>query len=105
MSGRKPAVRLTGNAGRDVATILFHTRRTWGEERRAAYRASIFSAFDHLRDHPHIGLRRDDLLPGCRSLPVEQHVIYYHLSETSSDELEVLRVLHARQNPEHAFRD
>ena len=49
-----------------------------------------------LRDHPRIGHPREDLFLGCRSVRVQQHVIFYHLP--NPDEIEVVRVLHGHQD-------
>ena len=56
-----------------------------------------------LRDHPRIGRLRDDLFPGCRSVQVEQHVIYYDLPDDTT--IFVRRILHARRDASAALRD
>jgi toxin ParE1/3/4 len=48
-----------------------------------------------LLDYPEMGPARDDLFPGCRSVRVEQHVVYYQVTAT---EIVVGRVLHFRQD-------
>ncbi len=73
---------------------------TWGEDRSAAYTATLQRAIAMLRDHPQIGRQRDDVFAGCRSIQVEQHVIYYHQPQAAV--IEVLRVLHRRQEPTSA---
>ena len=44
-----------------------------------------------LSQHPETGRHRDDLFPGCRSVQVAHHVIYYHQPDPT--EIEVLRIL------------
>jgi toxin ParE1/3/4 len=80
----------------DVENILLHTERTWGKERGATYASAMARALALLRDHPQFGRQRDDLCLGCRSVQVEQHITYYH--KPRDDEIEVLRILHRRQD-------
>jgi toxin ParE1/3/4 len=96
MSARRPAIRLAPRSERDYQSILLYTRRTWGERQRAAYRDKIVQALRRLRDYPQLGQPRDDLFLGCRGLPVEQHVIFYHQPEANA--IVVLRILHQRQD-------
>ena len=60
-------------------------------------------AFMMLREHPHAGRPRDDLFPGCRSVQVEQHVIYYH--QPNATEIVVRRILHHRQDASAAVQE
>src|SRR5215211_4370543 len=81
MSARKLAVRLSREADRDVLDILLYTRRTWGTEQQATYETVMIRALEMLSQHLEAGRPRDDIFPGCRSVQVEQHVIYYHQPE------------------------
>jgi plasmid stabilization system protein ParE len=63
----------------------------------------MYSALDRLSRYPESGQPRADCFPGCRSLQVEQHVIYYH--QPHPDEIEVLRILHQRQDASAAVTD
>lgn len=51
---------------------------------------------DRLTRYPELGQAQDDIYPGCRVLRVEQHVLYYRVTET---EVIIGRVLHVRQDP------
>ena len=103
MSAHKVEVRLTSEALRDVEHILTYSHRTWGSRHRARYRAAIFRALDRLSSYPESGRPRDDRFLGCRSLQVEQHVLYFH--QPRPDEIEVLRILHQRQDSSAAVKD
>jgi toxin ParE1/3/4 len=92
MSARKAAIQLTSQAERDYESILVYTERTWEEKQSAIYQASIAQALSALRDHPQASRPRDDLFPGCRSIQVEQHVIYFH--QPRADEIELQGPLH-----------
>jgi toxin ParE1/3/4 len=96
MSARKLAVHLSREADRDVLDILLHTRRAWGTKQQATYETLMIQALETLSQHPHAGRPRDDLFPGCRSVQVEQHVIYYHQPDPT--EIVVRRILHRRQD-------
>ncbi len=97
MSARKATVRLSRRADQDFLDLLLYTRRTWGEVRKAAYRASIVRTLRMIAEHPFSGHSRDDFCFGCRAALVEQHVIYYHFLQSGN--VEVLRILHRRQDP------
>jgi toxin ParE1/3/4 len=55
----------------------------------------IEAAFDMLAANPFAGRARDDLAPTIRSFPVGNYIIFYLLL---SDGIEVIRVLHGRQD-------
>ena len=93
-----PRLRLTlkPQARTDVSDALLSTREQWGAEQRGRYRALLDWAIRELIRYPELDRARDELYPGCRSLPVGQHVIYEHVTEA---EIVVSRLLHARQDP------
>jgi toxin ParE1/3/4 len=95
MSVSKRAIRLTPRARRDYERILLSSRRVWGENQSLVYQSAIARVIDLLGDHPQVGRPRDDLLSGCRSIQVEQHVIYY---QPRASEIAILRILHHRQD-------
>jgi toxin ParE1/3/4 len=55
----------------------------------------IEAAFDMLAANPLAGRARDDLAPTIRSFPVGNYIIFYL---PLSDGVEVVRVLHGRQD-------
>jgi toxin ParE1/3/4 len=55
----------------------------------------IEAAFDMLAANPLAGRARDDLAPKIRSFPVGNYIIFYL---PLSDGVEVVRVLHGRQD-------
>jgi toxin ParE1/3/4 len=90
MSAHKPGIRFTPKADDDLKSISLYTWRSWGEEQATIYEAMIEKALEMLREHPRIGKVQDDLFPGCRSIRVEQHVVYYH--QPQLDEVEIVRI-------------
>jgi plasmid stabilization system protein ParE len=83
--------------------ILAYTGRVWGARQRATYQAALVRALDRLSQFPEAGLPCDDRFLGCRSLQLEQHVMYFH--QPRPDEIEVLRILHQRQDSSAAVKD
>jgi toxin ParE1/3/4 len=89
--------RLTRLADADLVEISEYTARQWGEEQARKYAATFVEAFQQLGDNPMTptSRARDDLLPGCRVLAIESHLIIYRRRDGTT---EILRVLHHRMN-------
>jgi toxin ParE1/3/4 len=96
MSAHRPAIQLTDQAEHDIEEILLYTERRWDFDQREIYAEAINQAIILLRDHPELGRRHEGLFHGCRSVRVEQHIIYFHLPRPNL--IEIVRVLHARQD-------
>ncbi len=89
------SLRLLDRACADVREFLRYTARQWGPQQRARYSAQLQQAMHSLVDYPERGRSRDEYFPGCRGLPVEYHVVFYHLTD---NEVVVVRVLHSSQD-------
>lgn len=87
----KNDIRLTEAAARDLAETGQYSLAEFGPASTADYLTGLREAFARLRDHPGIGVRRDDLRPEMRSLRYRSHRIYYR---PSPDGIVILRVLH-----------
>lgn len=95
MSSRRLPVVLSPEARDNFEDIVRYTRRTWGDGQAARYAEALNNALDNLGRFPLMGRARDDVFPGCRIQPVEQHVILY---ETDDIEVRVARILHAKMD-------
>jgi len=95
MSVPRPRLYLAPRARRDIRQIRLYGRREWGEERSDAYQAALALGLQRLQDFPRIGVPRDDLRPGLRSLRVRDHQLLYRID---ADVINVLRVVHVRQD-------
>jgi toxin ParE1/3/4 len=95
MSARKRRLILKPDARADMRGILLYTQQHWGGDQRRRYRTRLYDAMRSLRDYPEWGRQRDEYFPGCRGLVVEQHVIFYRLTD---EEIVVLRILHGTQD-------
>lgn len=89
MSSRK--LRYTAEARSDFRSILRYGRATWGERRKDAYAEHMDATIESLTRFPNLGSSRDDIAPGLRSIPIEEHVVYYRVGPRS---IIIVRILH-----------
>lgn len=94
MSSHNREVILSAEAQDDLEDIQLHGLRTWGQAQTNAYEVELDRALEHLARFPHLGRARDEVFPGCRSLVVRQHVVFYSVAAAS---VTVVRIVHARQ--------
>jgi toxin ParE1/3/4 len=89
---------LTAAAAADLENIRAYTEEHWGEAQWLAYFGDILTAFERIAAFPNSGRRRDAFVPGLRSVPCREHVIFY-LPDVNGAVV-VQRVLHAAQSAE-----
>jgi len=89
-------VRLTAAAERDLEEIRAYTEEQWGEAQWLAYFGHFVAAFERIAAFPRAGRPRDGFVPGLRSVPCREHVIFY--LPDSGGAVVVQRVLHAARN-------
>ena len=82
-------------ARQDVQRAVLRSRQQWGREQSRRYQRAIEQAFETFSANPELGRRREELFPGCRALPVGQHLICYRVDPTA---IVVGRVLHSDQD-------
>ena len=80
-----------------LLSIGRYTAETWGKKQCDLYLKKLFQCFEKLRRSPLSGKPRDALFAGMRSIPCEQHVVYYYFLD---DEIIIAGVLHGRMEPE-----
>lgn len=62
---------------------------------------SVEETCSHFGQHPNIGTRRDELLPGVRVLPVKNHyAVFYRVTSAA---IEIVRVVHAARDFDRLF--
>lgn len=84
-------------AARDDLRDIYHFGlRNWGQNRSGEYLAQIKECLWALCEQPRMGGERPELLPGMRSFAVANHVVFYL---AQSQRIEIVRVLHGRQDP------
>jgi toxin ParE1/3/4 len=96
MSAHRRRLTIKPDAQVDIDDILLYTREHWGVDQRHRYGSQLRKAMRSLVNHPGLGRARDEVNPGCRSLLIERHVVYYRIAE---DEIVVGRILHSSQDP------
>lgn len=69
--------------------------KTWGDKQADVYEALLAAAVRQVSEHPLLGRPRDDVRPGLRGFVVGQHIVLYRVGD---EEIEVLRVVHARRD-------
>lgn len=84
----------------DLGEVYRYGADNWGAARANLYLSRIKDQIWNLKTHPEIGSERPDLGPLLKSIPVGRHVIFYRYNRAS---LEVVRILHSRQDPSQQF--
>ena len=85
----------------DLKDIYQYGLRQWGQTRSESYLESIKQQIWTLTEQPLIGVDRSELLSGARSLPIESHTLFYRVT---LDTVEIIRVLHGRQDPQRHLK-
>jgi len=81
----------------DLKDIYQYGVLSRGAAQASDYLNTLKSHFWKLTEQPKVGVEREELLPNMRSFPVENHIVFYRLQ---SEHIEIVRVLHARQDPQ-----
>lgn len=85
----------------DLKDIYQYGLRQWGQTKSERYLENIKEHFWTISKQPLIGIDRSDLLAGARSLPIESHTLFYRVT---TDTLEIIRVIHGRQDPQRNLK-
>lgn len=85
----------------DLKDIYQYGLRQWGQVQSDRYLENIKDQLWSLREQPLIGVDRSELLPDVRSLPIASHTLLYR---ATTDRLEIIRVLHGRQDPQRHLK-
>lgn len=83
----------------DLRSIYLYGLDKWGKKRTDKYLESMSLQFNRLLINPLIG-REHSSLQGIHSVSVESHKVFYRVQ---GDEVEIIRVLHKRQDVESHF--
>lgn len=85
----------------DFKDIYQYGLRQWGQTQSESYLENVKEQLWMLTEQPKIGIDRSELLLGVRSLPIESHTLFYRVT---SDTVEIIRVLHSRQDPQRHLK-
>ena len=83
-------------AKNDLKDIYQYGLRRWGQRQSKSYLSTIKNQLWLLTQQPLMGTERPELLADLRSLPIESHTLFYRVT---SNRVEIIRVLHGRQDP------
>lgn len=84
-------LRLSQAAARDLEAIARYTGQRWGAAAKQRYLKLLRDRLSALRRAPDLGVAREDIRPGCRTLAAGRHVIFYR---ASVNEVAIIRILH-----------
>ena len=87
---------LSPNAQKSLLNIKAYSSKQFGERQTKIYLQSIQSKFGDLADNPEIGRIRDEIKTGYLSVLIGSHVIFYRISESHID---IIDVLHQSMEP------
>ena len=80
----------------DLSDIWEYTSETWSEKQADKYYQAIKSACLDISNKPSIGKPYDELSSKILGYNINKHIIFYH--EASTEEIEVVRILHERMD-------
>lgn len=86
----------------DLDAIWDYIEERSGEELAASFLQKLYAKLKTLALSPHIGRPRDELLPGLRSFPFKDYLIFYFPLSVG---IEVVRVLYGRRDIERIFQE
>ena len=81
----------------DITDIWLYTYERWGEEQADRYFGELDEGIKQLAYHPDLGKPCEHIREGYRSLLINRHVVYY---TTTPSIIHIVRVLHARMDPD-----
>ena len=82
-------------ADRDLEEIYDYVKDRFSTDHAEEYLLDLEILFDLLVQNPEMGRQRDEVRPGLRSFPKNQHIVFYRLSP---DRVRIVRVLHNRRD-------
>ena len=99
---RKLKIVILEEAIQDLEEIWLYTFVTWSQEQADRYHLLITKEFLYLASKPESGKKLDHLRKGYRSAKVKSHYIFYRFT---SNELEIVRILHENMDIPNRLND
>jgi len=88
-------------AEEDLVSIWRYAADEWSPAAADQQIHDIWTTCEMLVGYPKLGRSRDEILLGIRSIVTDPHVVFYRISTQA---IEILRVLHEREDVEFVFR-
>ena len=86
----------------DLDAIWDYTEECSSQEQAADFLRKLYAKMQTIARSPYIGRTRDELLPGLRSFPFKEYLIFYYPLKNG---IEVVRVLGGRRDIERIFHE
>ena len=83
-----------------LADIYRFGRLNWSDDTAEKYQQRIRAVVQVISENPDIGFRRDSIVYGMRSFPVEAHTIYYRVDQAA---VVIMAVLHSGADAHRTF--
>ncbi len=80
----------------DLSDIWDYTSMTWSEKQADKYYGMLKVACNEIAMDTAVGRSYNEIYSGLHGYRVGKHIIFYH--EVVKDEIEVIRILHARMD-------
>ena len=96
--------RISIEAKLDLENIWLYTLDNWSLEQADRYIGFILEEFNYLSNNPFSGKDRSNLRKDYRSSKVNSHFVFYRIDQ-SSNEIEIIRVLHERMDIPNRLHD
>lgn len=94
---------LTNKAIEDLSKIWDYTFEAWSESQADKYYEMLINFFKALAKHPEKGKHYSEIDEHLLGFRVNKHIIFYR--KTSSNEIEVLRILHEKMDLKRRMQD
>jgi toxin ParE1/3/4 len=99
MSDNNRTILRSPEAQEDLLSIWIFGADEWSPVQADDHLRDIEDMCDRLRVHPELGRKRDELIVGLYSIPINPHVVFYQQSPKA---ITIVRVLHeALDTPQH----
>jgi toxin ParE1/3/4 len=85
----------------DLVEIWHYTLKKWSEKQADVYYLEIKYACNQIATKPEIGKKYSQIRDSLLGVKSGRHIIFYH--QTSSSEIEVLRILHEQMDLKNWF--
>lgn len=87
----------------DINDIWNYTLEKWSEYQADKYYAALKFACNEIGDNPELGRKYSGIRRNLLGLKTGKHVIFYQI--VSSDEIEIIRILHERMDLKNRLSD
>ncbi|KAF3888279.1 MULTISPECIES: type II toxin-antitoxin system RelE/ParE family toxin [Nostocales] len=94
--------RLTEPAIKDIEEIADYIAKQSGLAQSELFLSKLNAKFTKIAKFPNLGRQRDEILPGIRSLPVDNYLILYM---SIGQDVEIFRVISGYRNLSDLFND